>query len=1680
MRARGTASASLSAALLSALLSTAVAVKANANANSDSPPVSISLETAWPAPPLILEILETVYDESPTSYFPLLHLLSSLPSTETTSPENILSSTLDLISSYSLLPNPSSLSTFNLALSLHTAVPKIEAEYSWYEDTLRSQEVTLGVTGCEGWVEWRGKGFCDVDELKRDMELTIEDGQHSDARPVSLPFDHVYTTSTSASTSPQAILYYTPTSSSSSALLNYLGQHTSAYPEFSYIIRYLPPPLLSETAADKEDVRKTPLSGWGVEMALKKTDYLVVDDRASTSSSSGSSSGEAQKVMKGDTRDKNVSSVFRDVLGHDPWSDLATPLTNTEVKDLGLKAATLIMSSDNPLEALTHLSQDFPKYSAALARQVEVPDDIRAKGRTIWQRGKGDAGIWINGKAMAELNGYSLLKNVRSERDLVLALTSLGLTPKQAVDLISDPVIGEAQVEDAPGEGVLDASDRIDGGDVIVYWNDIEKDKRYKNWPDLVTGYMRQLYPGQFHTIRRNTWNLVFVLDLAQVPSLEIISSAISPMIQRGLPIRFGIVPMFEPGKNDISAQMAKVFHYLVKTFGRGVTRDFFSALISVTPSSHAAPGTVSLESVKKAYDLLAAESTKAALPFEEVLSSELFDAHLEKTESYMKRLLATKEESAVGHLFVNGKHTVMGPHWTSVVQSEMASQLAHLQSQLMLGDQPENLDTYFYDLPSTATRRNKLINPGQGDSKLKVFNLVNLFEGDITKRLTEDFIYPEGDRGTPITMWIVGDLDTKEGQKAVEDALRHLQTPKCSSRLGFVHLPVTELTAPPRPGFKVSTALYQLHAQSLLSKTTPGQLLELLSDIDENNANLAKYGVPADSELDLQLSTGCIGQEDEDEDGLVEDEGEGGKKSKCTCVTIRLNDEQKAKYYEDKPLQAVTLGNTNPQDIAAAAQFWKTGSAIAEKMKLRGGKPHLLLNGRLVGPITPENFILEDFDALEVYEHRKRVKPVIDLLKTMYDDISVFDRPTLAHLISMTSSVIASAYKSADAEGIFTVTQSSRDRYYKKLDDGLLSFTIGDLETAILEVAAVLDPISEQAQRWSTLLQTLSEMENVAVSVYLEPTPMLEEVKLKRFYRSSLPSHLTFDVDGNVIAPGVTFAHLPTTPIFTLGLDAPSSWIVSPKTSPYDLDNLVLSNVHEPVHISFQLKQLLIEGHAREGTNAPPRGLQLQLTKNGLEVASDTQVMANLGYLQFKATPGVYDLSIRPGRGVEVYDLESVGNEGWDSKSVNETGTGVILDSFEGVTILPRFSRKPGMERADVLQEEEQAKRPESFAGAVFSRMKEMVGLSTEVLSTEPKTRHADINIFTVASGLLYERFASIMILSVMKHTKSSVKFWFIENFLSPTFIEFIPKLAEEYGFQYEFVTYKWPHWLRAQTEKQRIIWAYKILFLDVLFPMDLDKVIFVDADQIVRTDMKELVDTDLHGRVYGYPPMGDSRTEMEGFRFWKSGYWKEALRGRPYHISALYVVDLQRFRQLATGDRLRGQYHALSADPNSLANLDQDLPNSMQDTIPIWTLEQDWLWCQTWCSDESLSTAKTIDLCQNPLTKEPKLVRARQIPEWDTYDQEIAAFAARISEQQGGAAGGALAISVDDLASEAGANGAAPGDNKEGDVEYKEKDVEVVEDDKGLGVGADGATQDEDIVEELLEESQRISDEL
>eukprot|EP00339_Tiarina_fusa_P005414 CAMPEP_0116998200 /NCGR_PEP_ID=MMETSP0472-20121206/1356_1 /TAXON_ID=693140 ORGANISM="Tiarina fusus, Strain LIS" /NCGR_SAMPLE_ID=MMETSP0472 /ASSEMBLY_ACC=CAM_ASM_000603 /LENGTH=505 /DNA_ID=CAMNT_0004697283 /DNA_START=146 /DNA_END=1663 /DNA_ORIENTATION=- len=483
--------------------------------------------------------------------------------------------------------------------------------------------------------------------------------------------------------------------------------------------------------------------------------------------------------------------------------------------------------------------------------------------------------------------------------------------------------------------------------------------------------------------------------------------------------------------------------------------------------------------------------------------------------------------------------------------------------------------------------------------------------------------------------------------------------------------------------------------------------------------------------------------------------------------------------------------------------------------------------------------------------------------------------------------------------------------------------------------------------------------------------------------------------------------------------MDVPEPWDIQQAQSIQDTDNLrcglqsgcsdaaASGNAYSevPIHeqrqltdVEYVLNHLLFFGQCYDPRGSPPNGLQLTLsefsqpqvatTAETVEVEadgtvqiessaaveesepySDTLVMKTVGYWQLRANPGVWNLSIdKNSRGPEIFDLMEGAFKGGIPRV-----SGVAKDN------LKRLIMGDFVSRSEMLM----VKRKAGMA-------KESLFAKSKDISTKDDDKDEDVvHVFSLATGHLYERFLKIMMLSVTKRTSSKVKFWLFENFLSPTFKASARAMAEKIGCEVEFRTYKWPEWLRGQTEKQRIIWGYKILFLDVLFPMNVKKIIYVDADQVVRGDLKELWDMDLQGAPYGYTPMCSSRETTLGYQFWNTGFWKSHLQGKPYHISALYVVDLEQFRKGLVGDKLRSIYQQLSADPNSLANLDQDLPNYAQHQVPIFSLPQEWLWCESWCSDETKADSKTIDLCNNPLHKEPKVSMAKRIISGELFEE-------------------------------------------------------------------------------------------
>lgn len=1377
---------------------------------------------------------------------------------ELTTPQSLYDKFLETLVQDGHLMGEESLSSFKFALSIHQAAPRIEAHYQYYNSTVQPLMMVAQDAACPVWVHFDGQQYCSptLERAQQPVDFAGTDD--------TLPFDRVLGEDPSLPTS----IIYADITSPLFADFHQTVSKTAKEGQTSYRVRYRP-------STEAEHAQPLFLNGYGVELALKRTDYIVIDDREA----SASKQDQAAPPEKLD--DETPANI--------------QPLSKSEVLTLGLNAASFVMSSSDPLDTLVKLSQDFPKYSAVVAAH-NASDEFLAEFKENREEflPAGYNIMWINGLQIdsRNINAFSLLDHLRKERALIDDFREEGLTAVEAVSVLSHADVAQAQVDNEAQR--YDYRDEIEGGQVIIWLNDVEKDKRYEQWPTSLRSYLQRVYPGQLPSVRRDLHNLVIPMDLADPKELELIVTTLQNFIKRLVPMRIGIIPTLS---SPASKQQAKIAHYLVESYGLAA---LLSHLEQCLESGKV--GAASKSSFSNAIKDRDIRDGQAVIPFDSIESAEGLDQRLDGTRDYLERLALT---GANPPFIANGVALARGDNWLETMSNRVTADLRQIQRGVHEGVFSEDMWLPDYYLFQAAQRRNALVFPEDATS------VQNIALGPILREYKETLTKLPSVPASPgvqgsdlVYQLVIADIDTKEGQVLLLGALE--------LKLSHPEINVAVLHS----STSTSCSAFSKEVRGLLTPEMTTPLEEVLPTL---------RGVSDESAQD------------------------------ATCT------------------EAADVGITHQ---------------LVEALGLTPGESGLLLNQRFIGPILPGQFLAEDYELLLNDEKKNHFTPLATALKDLSLDTKIDSALSNAKLNSLVALAFISDVPEAMNEGPPLIRI---DKFKGWKEQHSIIHTSSTTDPTI-QIVVALDPTVEQAQQWVPILKVLSELHGVALKLHLNPRERMTELSIKRFYRQIIDSEPRFDESGSIIPPQATFAGIPEAALLNLGMHVPPSWLVAPKTCTYDLDNIKLNSVASGQNIDavYELEHILIEGHSRDMMSGqPPRGAQLLLGTESKQHFTDTIIMANLGYFQFKANPGYWQISLQPGRSSKIFNIDSLGSKGYRAQAGDE-GTSVALMSFQGVTLFPRLSRKPGMEHEDVL---ETGHKP----GSAMDYLSRGANFASSALSSITKSSsggaHADINIFSVASGHLYERMLNIMILSVLKNTKSTVKFWFIEQFLSPSFKELLPHLAAHYKFQYEMVTYKWPHWLRGQKEKQREIWGYKILFLDVLFPVSLDKVIFVDADQIVRTDMMELNRVDLQGAPYGFTPMCDSRTEMEGFRFWKQGYWKQFLSGRPYHISALYVVDLKRFRELAAGDRLRQQYHALSADPNSLSNLDQDLPNHMQHNLPIHTLDQDWLWCETWCSDEAFKTAKTVDLCNNPLTKEPKLDRARrQIPEWTKYDDEIA----------------------------------------------------------------------------------------
>ncbi|XP_028655382.2 UDP-glucose:glycoprotein glucosyltransferase 2 [Erpetoichthys calabaricus] len=1462
--------------------------------------VTVSLKTKWPMTPLLLETSEFIAQEGNEMFWQFVDTVREITIYKKDDSEQayynlILKKAGQFITDLQI-------NLLKFALSLRVFSPTVQKFQQMAADEPPPES-------CSAFISVHGKLTCSPNEIKKLLKKAA-----SRPRPYLFQSDHRFP-AFNQDNLPVVILYAEVGTSSFNAFHKILSEK-SGKGEILYVLRHY-------TANPR--LEKINLSGYGVELAIKDTEYRAVDDSEVTGSQIPNATipenedeiDDVQGFLFGQL--KNSYPYLKEQLGElrkhliESANEIA-PLKVWELQDLSFQAAALITSARkyDALKIMRDLSQNFPIKARSLTRvavNTELRKEIEENQKHLTDTlgiQPGEAGFFINGYQIEldTTNPFSILDRISSEAKVMEGLYGHGFKEDNLNKMLKQSV-----------HSVKD-SFALDIRHPAVLWiNDIEKDSMYSSWPSSCQELLRPTFPGVMRQIRRNFFNLVLFINPAQEHTNELHGLA-QRFLKHSVPLRIGLVFIINSSDNvdghkDVGVALFRIINYLTEEYDTSLALSFMFSVYSGLKSGEVLTIDKLIKFLNKKYPRANVDTI--------IGSDSPYDNNRKDGGAFYKK-------SGLGPLpqiLFNGlpfiQEALNLDDLEIVTMQHIMDSTNFIQKAVLTGEMTDEMDAlqFLMKQSNVVSRMNPLIL----SSKKEYLDLTSkpaledwqdfvtfsfLDSRDKSAVVMENMKYltnHDKDIIYAVTIWIIADFDKPSGRRLLSNALKHMKK-STNIRIGLLNNPESK-------------------------------------GLSDDNTVVARATWSAILTQKQQVVVNFIQK-------LIKEE-----------TQQRLHQGTKMKYLVVQGMDSNSfekMFNTLGVDFIKSQQLF-----CRDVLHLLPGQMAIVTNGRILGPLDEsKDFDPEDFHLLEKLSFDGSAENIRLRVKQMG-----IKGKQASDLVMKVDALLTSLPREHTRRDIQFIKNKLSVIHQAPREDEVY-----------FDVIVIVDPLTRQAQKVAHLLIVLGQVINMKLQVFMNCKSKLSEMPLKSFYRLVLEPDIIFLANKRISAgPVAHFIGLPEAPLLTLNMITPENWLVEAVRSSYDLDNIHLKEIDGLVRAEYELGHLLLEGHCFDATTGqPPRGLQFTLgVKNNLLI-QDTIVMANLGYFQLKANPGAWMLKLRKGRSEDLYQI--VLCDGADLPP-NADNVIVVLENFLSKIIKVQVHKKPHKIGEEILGDESE----------------EQITMSFEEESNNLEKKNADVlNVFSVASGHLYERFLRIMMLSVLRHTKTPVKFWFLKNYLSPTFKETIPHMAQAYGFQYELVQYMWPHWLHQQTEKQRIIWGYKILFLDVLFPLAVDKIIFVDADQIVKADLKELRDFNLSGAPYGYTPFCDSRKEMDGYRFWKSGYWASHLGKRKYHISALYVVDLKKFRKIAAGDRLRGQYQALSQDPNSLSNLDQDLPNNMIHQVAIKSLPQEWLWCETWCDDQSKTKAKTIDLCNNPKTKEPKLKAAmRIVPEWTEYDEEI-----------------------------------------------------------------------------------------
>ena len=957
----------------------------------------------------------------------------------------------------------------------------------------------VGQLNCDAVIEFKGKLMC---EENFKIDSTVEGSE-----PQLFNIDHFHPHQEPSS--PTAILYAELGSKSFQHVHRKLTKLASEG-RIKYVFRH----FLSSRPA-----QKTRLSGYGVELQIKSSEYKAGDDREIKANE-----GENEELGESEAAEKDVKGfVFSTLVDKHPndkekllelkqhlldQSNNMAPLKVWELQDLSMQATGQILSNSpsDQLNALEDLSQNFPSHARTLSR-TKVPKDMKKeikKNSDQFYANHGitpkDAMLFINGMQydMDYVDIFTLLDVIKSENNILDGLGKLGLNEGNAAKMLS-----------------IDFSKKetekfgVDVRNSAVHWiNNIEKDKLYKGWPSSVQELLRPTFPGMLRSIRKNFFNVILVCDPSKKDSREMIKTLESFYVHRA-PTRIGLVFKINgdssvTGEKDVGVALHNAFNYVSTEKDPAEALSFLTDVYSKVDEHEE----VTLKIVKDTF----LDSYGSDIKMDDVFGEDSeYDYGRQLAKDFIEKS-GLKEPHI--NVLMNGipfDESKLNPdEFEDELMMEIMRITQEFQRDVYKGLVTDNTDLLEYlmskenILPSLNERIIKantyidLIGDTLPDLNMDTFAILD--RASMASTLAPKMNYvtlkdSSSGQFNALTCWVIADLETDMGREMFRGGITQIKDSP-HMRLGILH------NIENKPGIVSISVQAALETQSnKAAKTLISKILnpKTVKALEEGKKSIYDYDIP-----------------DADMDKL--------KKR----ISELENDN--------------TIFNLQKVFVKSLPNF--------EAGKSRG----VLLNGLVVGPLSKdEKFDSDDFHLLEKFAFSRYGEK---LTTAFYNSMKVrsSEDSDLSDKAMKIAALLINRPESDNKKSRQEIVYYSDKHSTIKLDPKYP-------DQPAFDIVAIIDPTTMGAQKVSSVLKILQKVVNAKIKVFFNCVDKHSEMPQKSYFRMVLEPELQFNDEGSLLSgPQARFADFPKEPIFTMHHHIPDNWLIEPVKSVYDLDNIKVS----------------------------------------------------------------------------------------------------------------------------------------------------------------------------------------------------------------------------------------------------------------------------------------------------------------------------------------------------------------------------------------------------------------------------------------------------------------------------------------------------------------------------------------